>query len=187
MDRDAIREYLKEGSEARLSLDIGTISFTGERIASLIRTGGKLVIFGNGGSAADAQHIAAELVGRFELERKPLPALALHTNTSSLTAIANDYSYDEVYSRQVEAFCKRGDAVVGISTSGNSKNVVNGLSRAKELGCYCIALTGISGGALKGIADVTIAVTSKRTSIIQECHIAIGHIFSKIIEDVIFK
>jgi D-sedoheptulose 7-phosphate isomerase len=186
MQRDEIVAYINEGIQARSQIDSDLVYSIGMKIAERIKKGGKLVLFGNGGSAADSQHIAAELVGRFEKERRPLPAMALHTNTSSLTAIANDYSYDAVYSRQVEAFCSHGDAVIGLSTSGNSPNVVKGLEAAKKLGCITVALTGASGGKSGEIADYTIKIASKRTSIIQECHIAIGHIISKIIEDFVF-
>jgi D-sedoheptulose 7-phosphate isomerase len=187
MDKDEIIAYINEGIQARSQIDSDLVYRTGMKVAERIRKGGKLVLFGNGGSAADSQHIAAELVGRFEKERRPLPAMALHTNTSSLTAIANDYSYDAVYSRQVEAFCLSGDAVIGLSTSGNSPNVLKGLEAAKKLGCLTVALTGASGGKCAELADYTIKIASKRTSIIQECHIAIGHIISKIIEDYVFQ
>jgi D-sedoheptulose 7-phosphate isomerase len=186
MDKEEIVAYINEGIQARSRIEPDLVYGVGFKIAERIKKGGKLVLFGNGGSAADSQHIAAELVGRFEKERRPLPAMALHTNTSSLTAIANDYSYDAVYSRQVEAFCLTGDAVIGLSTSGNSPNVVKGLEASKRLGCMTVALTGSSGGKCGDLADYTIKIASKRTSIIQECHIAIGHILSKIIEDYVF-
>lgn len=187
MQKEEVDSYIKEGIEARKQMNSGQIYELGLKVAERIKKGGKLVLFGNGGSAADSQHIAAELVGRFEKERSPLPAMALHTNTSSLTAIANDYSFDSVYSRQVEAFCYPNDVVIGLSTSGNSPNVVKGLDAAKKKGCLVIALTGISGGKCSEVANSTIKVASKRTSIVQECHIAIGHIFSKIIEDYVFS
>jgi D-sedoheptulose 7-phosphate isomerase len=186
MEKDEIVAYINEGIQARSQIDSDLVYSIGMKIAERIKKGGKLVLFGNGGSAADSQHIAAELVGKFEKKRRPLPAMALHTNTSSLTAIANDYSYDAVYSRQVEAFCLSGDAVIGLSTSGNSPNVVNGLEASKKLGCMAIALTGSNGGKCGDVADFTVKIASKRTSIIQECHIAIGHIISKIIEDYVF-
>lgn len=141
---------------------------------------------GNGGSAADSQHIAAEFVGRFEKERRPLPAMALNTNTSSVTAISNDYSYDSVFERQIRAFAVKGDVIVGISTSGNSTNIVNGLAAAREIGCYCIAMTGESEGKVREFSNEVIKVPSGRTSLIQEVHIAIGHIWSKLVEDRLF-
>ncbi len=138
--------------------------------------GNKVLICGNGGSAADSQHIAAELVGRFELERQGLPVMALTTNTSNLTALANDYDYSGVFRRQVEAFARHGDLVIGISTSGNSANVVEALKEAKSLGAMTIGLTGAQGGMVAEAADLAIAVPSTRTCRIQEGHITIGHI-----------
>ena len=185
MEESEVKEYLEDGAKARLNLDYGLIYRIGKEIGRQIIQGKKILIFGNGGSAADAQHIAAEFVGRFEKERKALPAIALHANTSSLTAIANDYGYDEVFARQIEAYASKGDTAIGISTSGNSKNVIKALEKAKELGCITIALTGSSGGKLSGITDYIIKVQSDRTSIIQEAHITIGHIISKIVEDML--
>ncbi len=187
MRKEDVENYIKEGMEVRNQINAEQIFEIGIKAAERIKKGGKLVLFGNGGSAADAQHIAAELVGRFEKERKPLPALALHTNTSSLTAIANDYSFDSVYSRQVEAFCSPIDVVIGLSTSGNSPNVVKGLEAAINKGCFVVAFTGIGGGKCSEVATSTIKIASKRTSIIQECHIAVGHMISKIIEDYVFS
>jgi len=185
MEESEVKEYLEDGAKVRLNLDYSLIYHIGREIGRQIIQGKKLLIFGNGGSAADAQHIAAEFVGRFEKERKALPAIALHANTSSLTAIANDYGYDEVFARQIEAYASKGDIAIGISTSGNSKNVIKALEKAKELGCITIALTGSSGGKLNGITDYIIKVQSDRTSIIQEAHITIGHIISKIVEDML--
>lgn len=148
-----------------------------------IGRGNKILIFGNGGSAADAQHIAAELVGRYKLERRGLPAIALTTDTSALTAIANDYGYDMVFSRQIEALARPGDVVIGISTSGNSKNVINAFKSAKELGCKCIGLSGKDGGVMSKVCDVNIVVPSNNTPRIQEMHILIGHIMCQAIED----
>lgn len=186
MELQDIDSYISEGIEARKSIDKNLVHEIGKKISESFRNGGKLILMGNGGSAADAQHIAAEFVGRFETERKPLPSIALHTNTSSLTAISNDYSYDEVFSRQVNAFAVRGDVVIGISTSGNSVNVVNGLKAARDIGCYCISLTGLKNGKVDEFSDASVKVKSTRTSIIQEVHIAIGHIWSKIVEDELF-
>ena len=147
-----------------------------EIVGALSRAGKKLVVFGNGGSAADAQHFAAELVGRFEIRRvRRLPAIALTTDTSAMTAIANDFSYDEVFSRQVQALVQPGDVVLGISTSGNAKSVLNGIEAAKKLNAWTAALTGQTGGKLKGVADCCVTVPSPRTAHIQECHIALIH------------
>lgn len=148
--------------------------------------GKKALLFGNGGSASDAQHIAAELVGRYYIDRRALPAEALTVNTSSLTAIANDYSFDQVFSRQIEAFGNSGDVAIGISTSGNSHNVVKGIQAAKRKGMVTVGLTGESGGHLKTIADYCLCVPSKDTPRIQEAHIMIGHIWSELLELALF-
>ena len=185
MEIDEIDAYLKEGSRARLNIDRKQVYELGHKIYDSMKEGGKLLIMGNGGSAADAQHIAAEFVGRFFKERRALPAIALNTNTSSLTAIANDYSYEDIFSRQVEALAKPGDVVIGISTSGNSKNVVEGIKKADSLGCLTVGLTGRSGGKLKDVAKMVIRVDSDSTPIIQEMHIAIGHMISNIVEDLV--
>lgn len=142
----------------------------------------KLLLCGNGGSAADAQHLAAELAGKFYLDRKPLFAEALHGNTSFLTAVANDYSYDEVYSRSVEAKGRRGDVLIGLSTSGNSKNIIKAFRKAKSLGVKTIGLTGKSGGKIRKLSDYLINVPSSDTPRIQESHILIGHIICEIVE-----
>jgi len=152
------------------------------RAAASLREGGKIVIFGNGGSAADAQHIAAELTGRYLRERAPLKALALHTDTSALTAIGNDYGYEHVFERQVQAWVHKGDVAIGISTSGNSKNVLLALRKAKEQGAFTAALTGEGGGKCAEACDVLLAVPSKATPRIQESHITIGHIFCALLE-----
>ncbi|MFQ5579170.1 MAG: SIS domain-containing protein [Nitrospiria bacterium] len=153
-----------------------------EWVSDAIQSGGKFILFGNGGSAGDAQHIAAELVGRFVLERRPFPAIALTTNTSTLTAIANDYDYDEIFSRQVKAWAGSSDIVLGISTSGNSPNVVKGLEAARERGARTIGLTGEKGGRLDIISDLCLKVPSTNTARIQESHILIGHILCLLIE-----
>ncbi len=183
MNKEEVAEYLKVGSEARLSINIEKVVEIGTVLAKSLLNGKKVLIFGNGGSAADSQHIAAELVGRFEKERRPLFALALHGNTSSLTAIGNDYGYKYVYSRQVEAFANKGDIVIGLSTSGNSKNIITAMKKAKELGCIVIGMTGNSNSQMDEVADYIFKANSTRTSIIQEQHITVGHIWSKIIED----
>ena len=150
------------------------------------KNGNKLYLCGNGGSAADAQHIAAELSGRFNYDRKPLPAEALHVNTSFLTAVANDYDYSQTYSRMVEAFGDKGDILIGISTSGNSANVVNAIKTANEKEMTTIALTGENGGKLKDLSDLCIKIPSDNVARIQEAHILIGHILCEEIEKAIF-
>jgi len=145
-------------------------------VVETLQAGGKVLLMGNGGSAADAQHIAAELVGRFERERRGLPALALTTDTSILTAIGNDFHFDQVFSRQIEALARPGDLVIGLSTSGNSPNVLEAVRVAKERGIKTIALAGKDGGNLSRQADIAIVVPSQNTARIQEVHITVGHI-----------
>jgi D-sedoheptulose 7-phosphate isomerase len=157
-----------------------------ERIIRAFRRGNKVLIFGNGGSAADAQHIAAEFVGRYYLDRPALPAQALTENTSSLTAIGNDYAYDQIFSRQIEAFGQAGDVAIGISTSGNSRNVIEALRAAKPKDMVTVAMTGESGGQLKEEADYCICVPSRDTPRIQEAHILLGHVLSELVEQAIF-
>jgi len=151
-----------------------------------LRAGGKVHFCGNGGSAADAQHLAAELSGRFYYDRPPLNAEALHVNTSYLTAVANDYSYDIIYSRMLQCSAKKGDVLVGISTSGNSTNIMKAIEIAKSLDVNVIGMTGDTGGKMAEMCDVLINVPSKCTPRIQESHIMIGHILCEIIESTIF-
>lgn len=146
----------------------------------------KVLLCGNGGSAADAQHIAAELSGRFNYDRAPLYAEALHVNSSYVTAVANDYSYDDIYSRMIVAAGKKGDILFGISTSGNSGNVVNAIVEAKKQGMITIGFTGLSGGKIADIADICIKVPSKNTARIQEVHILVGHVICEEIENTLF-
>jgi D-sedoheptulose 7-phosphate isomerase len=153
-----------------------------EALIAAYRGGHKAVFFGNGGSAADAQHLAAELVGQYQLKRRPLPALALNVNSSAVTAISNDYGYDQVFARQLEAFCATGDVAVGISASGNSENVVQAFLSARRLGLRTIGLSGASGGRLRGLVDILIAVPSNETPRIQECHILLGHALCDAVE-----
>jgi D-sedoheptulose 7-phosphate isomerase len=152
-----------------------------------LRAGGKVFFFGNGGSAADAQHLAAEFTGRYLRERRPLPALALSTNSSSVTAIGNDYGFDAVFSRQLEALGREGDVAVGISTSGNSRNVIRGLEIARSKSIFAVGLTGADGGWIKAVADCTICIPSEETPRIQECHILTGHIICEIVEQMMFQ
>jgi D-sedoheptulose 7-phosphate isomerase len=158
------------------------IAHVAEVLVNAFRRGQKLLLFGNGGSAADAQHMAAEFVGRFVLERAALPASALSVNTSCVTAIGNDYGFDHVFARQIEAFGKPGDEAVGISTSGNSANVLLGLAKAREMGMTAVALAGASGGTMKNAADYCICVPSEETPRIQECHTLIGHVIAELVE-----
>jgi D-sedoheptulose 7-phosphate isomerase len=159
------------------------------RLVKAMERGGKVLLFGNGGSAADAQHIAAEFVGRFAFDRPPLPALALSVNTSCVTAIGNDFGFDLVFARQVEALGHAGDVAIGISTSGNSANVLCALAAARKMGLHTIALTGCPGGKLAeqdAPVDHCICVPSNSTPRIQECHILVGHILSELVEQTIF-
>jgi D-sedoheptulose 7-phosphate isomerase len=148
--------------------------------------GGKLLVMGNGGSAADAQHFVAEIVGRFKMERRGLPAIALSTDTSILTAIGNDYGYDMVFRRQVEALAVAGDVVVGISTSGNSPNVLQALELAREKGCRTIGLLGKDGGSIKAVCDIALIVPTNDTPRVQEGHITIIHIVCDLLEKTLF-
>ena len=148
-----------------------------------IKKGNKIILFGNGGSAADAQHIAAELSGRFLKERVGLPGLALTTDTSALTAVGNDYGFDKIFERQVEALANKGDILIGISTSGNSENVLKAIEKGKELGCITIGFLGKDGGKLKEICNYSIIVPSTTTARIQEMHIMIGHIVCEYIDE----
>lgn len=155
-------------------------------ITNAFQTGKKVLFCGNGGSAADAQHLAAEFSGRFYIDRKALPSEALHCNTSYLTAVANDYSYDVIYSRIVDGTCVAGDVLVGLSTSGNSKNILNAFAAAKEKGVITIGLTGAGGGKMKELSDYLFNVPSTDTPRIQESHILIGHIICELVEAKIF-
>jgi D-sedoheptulose 7-phosphate isomerase len=152
------------------------------KIISTIKNGNKIILFGNGGSAADAQHIAAELIGRFNLERQSFPAIALSTDSSVITSLSNDYSFDLVFSRQCESLVDKNDLVIGISTSGNSKNVINGLQTAKKIGAYTIGLLGNTDGHIIEIVDIALMVDSKSTARIQEAHRTIYHIICELVE-----
>ncbi|WP_183562662.1 D-sedoheptulose 7-phosphate isomerase [Mucilaginibacter sp. SP1R1] len=161
----------------------GDIEAACEMITSTIKNGNKVLLAGNGGSAADAQHIAAELSGRFVKERRALPGIALTVDTSALTAIANDYGYQHVFSRQVEAFAQPGDLFIGISTSGNSQGILNAFESAAKFKCKTLGLSGRDGGKMNGICDLNIVVPSNITARIQEMHILIGHILCKAVDD----
>jgi len=176
-DNIALQRYLQGQAKA-----LTTIA---ELLIQAFRKGKKVFLFGNGGSAADAQHIACELSGKFYRNRDPLPAIALTTNTSSLTAIGNDYGYEEVFARQVKGLVREGDIVIGISTSGNSPNVLRAIEEAKRLGVTTIAFTG-QGGRLRELAEYVLSVPSKDTPRIQEAHITAGHIICYLVEEALF-
>jgi len=176
-DNIALQKYLQK--QARLLTIIARL------LVEAFQRGNKVLLFGNGGSAADAQHIASELAGKFYRDRAPLPAIALTTNTSSLTAIGNDYGYEEVFARQVKGVARKGDVVIGISTSGNSPNVLRGIEEAKRLGATTIAFTG-QGGNLKEMAEYVLAIPSSDTPRIQEAHITAGHIICYLVEEALF-
>lgn len=179
----SIQESLKVKQALLDNTDIqNLIATVSKQFVSALRRGHKILLFGNGGSAADAQHIAAEFVGRFQMERTPLPALALTTNTSALTGIGNDYGYENVFARQVEALGGEGDIAVGISTSGTSPNVLKALAAAQAKGLVTVVLTGRDGKRLKEVARYCICVPADSTPRIQEAHILIGHILSQTAE-----
>ncbi len=189
MSRERIKEALRESVEAKQALteeDIGTIAEIADTMVEALRRGRKVIWMGNGGSAADAQHLAAELVSKFYMERGGLPSLALHCNTSVVTAVGNDYGFDHVFERQVEALAKEGDVVVGISTSGNSPNVLQAIERARDRGCITVGMTGMSGGVLFGAVDLCLRAPSDDTPRIQEVHITAGHIICELVESAMF-
>ena len=183
---------MKDYIEARMRDTVKTLEATlaqsdvvvkmAERLIDCVRGGGKVLVCGNGGSAADAQHIAAELVGRLARERRAIPAIALTTNSSILTAIGNDYGYEHIFARQVEALASKGDVLIAISTSGNAANVLAAVDAARTLGCHTLALTGGTGGKLKSAADLALVAPSNKTWHIQEVHITVGHILCDLVE-----
>ena len=158
-----------------------------ERIALAFTSDRKFMLCGNGGSAGDAQHIAAEFVNRFELERPPLPALALTTDTSIITSIANDYSSNEIFSKQVKALGMEGDVLMGISTSGNSTNVMEAINAGRNIGIYTVALTGTNGGKLAELVDMALVVRTNKTARIQETHILAGHLICRLVDHILFQ
>ncbi len=185
---EKIISSFKESAEVKLAfleLYKETILEVGRIMATAIKDGNKILLFGNGGSAADAQHIAAEIVGRYKKERKGLPAIALTTDTSILTAVGNDYGFDNVFERQVEALCTPGDVAIGISTSGNSENVLRAIKKAHDLGATTVAFTGRNGGKLAEVAHYSFIVPSYETPRIQECHITLGHVLCEIIDELV--
>lgn len=187
--KDKIKAIIKENigiKEKIINLRLDDIEKAARAIITVLRAGGKVILFGNGGSAADSQHIAAELVGRFSKERRALPAIALSTNTSILTAVANDYSYAQTFQRQLDALADKKDIAIGISTSGKAANVIEAVKLANKKGITTIALTGGDGGELAKLAKISIIIPSKVTPRIQEAHITVGHIICELIEDALF-
>jgi len=183
--RDRIKEILLESIQVKEELlrsSIVQILDIAELAIESLKKNGKVILFGNGGSAADSQHIAAELVGRFKKDRGAIAAVALTTNTSILTSLANDYGYEIVFAKQIEALGQKNDIAIGISTSGKAKNVAAGIKQAKKMGIKTVALTGGDGGDLAKLADVSLLVPSAITARIQEAHITIGHIICELIE-----
>jgi D-sedoheptulose 7-phosphate isomerase len=183
--RDRIKDILLESIQVKeeiLHTKIGQILEIAELIVDCLKKKGKVILFGNGGSASDSQHIAAELVGRFKKDRAGLAAIALTTNTSVLTSLANDYGYEIVFARQIEALGQKNDVAIGISTSGKAKNVAAGIKQAKKMGIKTVALTGGDGGELAKLADTSLLVPSNVTARIQEAHITIGHIICELVE-----
>ncbi len=183
--RERIKDILLESIQVKeeiLRNQIDQIAQIAQLMIDCLKKDGKVIVFGNGGSASDSQHIAAELVGRFKKDRSALAAIALTTNTSILTSLANDYGYDVVFARQLEALGKKNDVVLGISTSGKAKNVALGIKQAKKMGIKTVVLSGGDGGDIVKLADVSLVVPSKITARIQEAHITIAHIICEMIE-----
>ena len=182
--KDVILGILEAGITTKRSCvesQVNKIIKAADMLAGCVAAGGKVLLFGNGGSAADAQHLAAEFVNRFQIERPPLAAISLTTDTSVLTSIANDYDYDEIFSKQINAFGKKGDIAWGLSTSGNSPNVVTAVKSAQKLGMASIGMTG-RGGELAKCADLVLAVESDTTARVQETHITLGHILCELVD-----
>ena len=188
--RERIKDIIIESiqmKEELLRSHVTQIKEISDIVIDALKKGGKVMVFGNGGSASDSQHIAAELVGRFKKDRSALPAIALTTNTSIITAIANDYGYEAVFAKQVEALGQKNDVAIGISTSGKAKNVVMAIKQAKKIGMKTIALTGADGGELVKLADTSLVVPSSVTARIQEAHITIGHIVCELVEQALYQ
>jgi len=179
--RRSLSEHL-ETIQSLLEYSLADIERAGELILKTLNAGHKILLCGNGGSAADAQHIAAELVGRYEQERRSWPAIALTTDTSALTALSNDYGYEDVFARQVAGLGQEGDVLIAISTSGRSANVIKAVQQAKSLGCKTIALTGAGAEPLKSLCDLSVVVPADRTSRVQEAHITIGHLWCEMVD-----
>jgi len=184
--REALSESIKT-KERLIEEYADKIIGISEKIAISIKNGNKLMLCGNGGSAADSQHIAAEFVNRFLIERRPLPAIALTTDSSILTSIGNDYSFEDIFSKQVRALGKSGDILIGISTSGSSRNVINAIKVAKEMEIYTVAFSGGEGGELSEVSDMSFNIRGKNTARIQETHIFLGHVICELVDNILFK
>lgn len=186
--RELLNQSLQQHLEtmrALLDSQLQQIEITGQLICDTLAAGNKILLCGNGGSAADAQHIAAELIGRYERHRKSFPAIALTTDTSALTALSNDYGYDEVFARQVEGLAVSGDLLIAISTSGKSSNIVKAVQQGRSQGCKTLALTGCSGEPLASACDLALIVASDRTARVQEAHITIGHLWCEMVDEIL--
>jgi D-sedoheptulose 7-phosphate isomerase len=191
MSNDAIIRAIGDSISVKKKIlgDEGLVNLMNEvadECIAAFRQGNRVLLAGNGGSAADAQHIAAELVGRYAFDRPGLPSIAFTTDTSMLTAIGNDYGYDQIFRRQLEANGRKGDVFIGISTSGNSANVIAAMQRARELGIITVGLTGQSGGEMRSLCDYCVQVPSTSTPRIQESHIMLGHIICDLVEEALF-
>ena len=189
-----MREFIKSRvrdsilvKQNTLKTNVDVVIRMARDITNALRKNRKVVFFGNGGSAADSQHIAAEFIGRFQKERKSLPAIALTTDSSILTALSNDYGFDVIFARQLEGLGRRGDIAVAISTSGNSKNVIEGVKKARKLGMKVLSFTGCSGGKLAPLSDLSLIVESNNTARIQESHICFAHIICELVENNLSK
>lgn len=190
--KDYIRQQIKDSIDTKQKFfgdekNIDLLDRIATDLIATYRAGKKTLIAGNGGSAADAQHIAAEFVSRFYFDRPALPSIALTTDTSALTAIGNDYGYDFLFSRQLEANAQKGDVFIAISTSGNSKNIIKGLEAAKKIGLKTVGLTGANGGKMREMVDYCVCIPSDETPRIQECHILVGHILCAAVEKELFE
>ena len=186
---DEVAAQLRESAAVKVAMsdrDADTICRIADAIVAAYRAHKKVIMFGNGGSAADAQHIVAELLGRFQLSRPALPALALTTNSSVVTAIGNDFGFENVFSRQIEAWAQEGDVVIALSTSGTSRNVLAAVTAAKRRGALTVALTGGTGGALTGAVDLALIVPASSPQRIQEAHITVGHVICSLVETALF-
>ena len=182
----SLEEHLQT-IKALLESGLADVESSGRVICDALAAGNKILLCGNGGSAADAQHIAAELVGRYEDQRRPFPAIALTTDTSALTALSNDFGYEEVFGRQVQALAKPGDVLIAISTSGKSPNIVKAAETARTLGCKTIGLTGLHAEPLADFCFITVKVRSERTARVQEAHITIGHLWCEMVDEILGK
>lgn len=188
--KDIVKNILNESLKVKedfINNNITEIILVAEKIVQAFTNDRKLMLCGNGGSAADAQHIAAEFINRFELERPPLPAIALTTDSSIITSIGNDYSFNDIFSKQIKAIGVADDILMAISTSGNSSNIISAAKAAKDIGIYVVGLTGNDGGKLKGLVDYCLIVNSVSTARIQESHILAGHIICKLVDYILFQ